>query len=130
MSLTCIRLAAVLAGTLLFTGAVHAGEKGLMHCFAFTPLLGATDADWDAFYKATDELPDKVDGLQKVWVGKLNTPRKLDPNMDAREYGVCMLLDGPDALKTYDEHPAHAAWIEVYSKVRVPGTTTFDIVGQ
>jgi Stress responsive A/B Barrel Domain len=130
MSLKCIRLVTMLAGLLLFSSAVHAGEKGLMHCFAFTPLPGATDADWDAFYKATDELPGKIEGLQKVWAGKLRTPQKLNANMDAREYGVCMLMDGPDALKVYDDHPAHAAWVEVYSKVRVPGTTTFDVIGQ
>ena len=130
MSLRCIRLVTLLAGTLLFSGAVHAGEKGLMHCFAFAPLPNATEADWAAFFKATDELPGKIEGLEKVWAGKLLTPRKLNPNGGAREYGVCMLMDGPDALKAYDGHAAHAAWVEVYSKVREPGTTTFDIVGQ
>jgi len=130
MSVRCIRLVTLLAGLLLFSGAVHAGEKGLMHCFAFTPLPGATEADWGAFYKGTDELPGKIEGLQKVWVGKLRRPQKFNPNAGAREYGVCMVMDGPDALKAYDEHPAHDAWVEVYSKVREPGTTTFDIIGQ
>jgi hypothetical protein len=130
MSLRCFRAVTLLAGLLLFSGAVRAGEKGLMHCFAFAPLPSATEADWDAFFKATDELPGKIEGLQKVWFGKLRTPRKLTPEASAREYGVCMLLDGPDALKAYDEHPAHAAWNEIYSKVREPGTTTFDIIGQ
>jgi Stress responsive A/B Barrel Domain len=130
MTVKSIRLATLLAALFLCSGAVRAGEKGLMHCFAFAPLPSATDADWQAFYKATDELPGKIEGLQKVWVGKLRAPQKLNPNAGVREYGVCMLLDGPDALKAYDEDPAHAAWIEIYSKVREPGTTTFDIVGQ
>lgn len=130
MFVRSIRLVALLAGTLLFSGAVHAGEKGLMHCFAFAPLPSATEADWEAFFKATDELPGKIEGLQKVWVGKLRAPQKLNPNAGVREYGVCMLMDGPDALKTYADHPAHDAWVEVYSKVREPGTTTFDIIGQ
>jgi Stress responsive A/B Barrel Domain len=130
MTVRSIRLVTLLAGLLLCSGAVRAGEKGLMHCFAFAPLPSATDADWEAFYKATDELPGKIEGLQKVWVGKLRAPQKLNPNAGVREYGVCMLMDGPDALKAYDEDPAHVAWVEIYSKVREPGTTTFDVVGQ
>ena len=34
------------------------------------------------------------------------------------------------ALKTYAVHPAHDDWIKAYEKVRVAGTTTFDILGQ
>lgn len=130
MSVRCVRLLTLLAGLLLFSSAVRAGEKGLMHCFAFAPLPGATEADWEAFFKATDELPGKIEGLQKVWAGKLMAPRKLSPDASAREYGVCMLLDDRDALNVYAEHPAHAAWVEVYVKVREEGSTTFDIIGQ
>jgi hypothetical protein len=129
MSVRCIRLAVMLT-SLLFAGVLSAGEKGLMHCFAFTPVATATEADWNAFYKATDELPSKIKGLQKVWVGKLRAPVKLSATAGAREYGVCMLLDDVAALKAYDDHPAHDAWVEVYSKVRQPGTSTFDIIGQ
>jgi hypothetical protein len=53
----------VLLCGLLFAGASMAGEKKLMHCFAFTPLKSATSADWDAFYKATDDLPKKIKGV-------------------------------------------------------------------
>lgn len=130
MSLRSIRMAACLAGLLVFGGSAFAGEKGLMHCFAFAPLPDATEADWEAFYKATDELPSKLKGLQKVWVGKLRAPAKLTPNGEPREYGACMLFDGPEALAEYDEHAAHRAWEEVYFKVREPGSTTFDIIGQ
>ena len=48
-----------------------AAEKTLMHCFAFTPIESASQAEWDAFYKATDELPKKIKGLKRVWYGKL-----------------------------------------------------------
>lgn len=130
MSLRSIRLAALLVGLLAYGGVLSAGEKGLMHCFAFTPLADAKEADWEAFYKATDELPEKVEGLQKVWVGKLRAPAKLTPNAEPREYGACMLFDGPDALEAYDDHAAHRAWEEVYFKVREPGSTTFDIIGR
>ena len=63
-----------LAGGLLIASTALAGEKKLMHCFAFTAQENATPADWDAFYKATNELPKKIKGLSKVWYGKLASP--------------------------------------------------------
>ncbi len=126
----CVRLTIFLAGICLLGGVASAGEKGLMHCFAFSPIAEATDADWKAFFKATDELPAKIDGLQKVWAGKLNSPRKLHPSAPPREYGVCMLMDDAEALNKYASDPAHDEWVKAYAKVRQPGTTTFDIVGQ
>ena len=105
-----------------------------MHCFAFTEIEGASDADWKAFFQATDELPDKIDGLSKVWVGKLRRPlRQYGRNQDEarlRQWGVCMEMADEAALAAYADHPAHSAWVAAYAKVRVPGTTTFDILGQ
>ena len=98
-------------------------ESKLMHCFAFTAIAEATDADWEAFYTATDELPSKIPGLNRVTHGKLLTPNVGDAQ---RDYGVCMEMTDEPARQAYGEHPAHAEWVEVYSKVRVPGTTTFD----
>ena len=126
----CVRLTILLAGICLLGGVASAGEKGLMHCFAFSPIAEATDADWKAFFKATDELPAKIEGLQKVWAGKLTAPRKLHPSAPPREYGVCMLLDDAEALQKYASDPGHDEWIKAYAKVRQPGTTTFDIIGQ
>ena len=142
-----LRLTLMLA---VAAGLLSAGEKKLMHCFAFTAIEGASQADWDAFYKATGELPGKIPGLSKVWYGKLRrnlsifnvapeVRKKLgageqkvagDVTQTVRQYGVCMEMDDEAALKTYESHPAHKAWVEVYSKVRQPGTTTFDIIGQ
>ena len=45
----------LLAGLLFSALAAHAGEKTVMHCFAWTPVKEATPADWEAFYKASDE---------------------------------------------------------------------------
>ena len=110
------------------------GEKALMHCFAFTEIETATDADWAAFMKATNELPSKIDGLERVWVGKLRRPlRQFGRNRDTpaeRQSGVCMEMKDEAALEVYATHPAHDAWVKVYEKVRVPGTTTFDILGK
>ncbi|MGH9672736.1 MAG: hypothetical protein ACRD44_06100 [Bryobacteraceae bacterium] len=127
-----------------------AGEKKLMHCFAFTVIPEATEADWAAFKKATDALPGKIPGLTKVWYGKLRAPvnihtvdaatsKKLGAsekdvagtvNRVRRSYGVCMEMDSLDALAVYSKHPEHDAWVKAYEKVRVAGTTTFDIIGE
>lgn len=144
----CVTLSAV--ALLLFSSLLSAGEKKLMHCFYFTPLEGATDADWQAFYTATDELPGKVPGLTHIWYGKLpravavfypdteavnklragdkDVPGKV--NIRVRRYGVCMEMNGLETLKTYAASPAHKAWEEAYFKVRQEGTSTFDILGQ
>ena len=100
-----------------------AAESKLMHCFAFTAIAEATEADWQAFYAATDELPSKIAGLNKVTHGKLLTPNVGDAQ---RDYGVCMEMTDEAARTAYGEDPAHAEWVEAYAKVRVPGTTTFD----
>ncbi len=135
---------------LVLPGLLAGGEKKLMHCFMFTPVEAATDADWQAFFKATDALPGTIPGLSRVWYGKLRAPfavvntdgatrKKLAAGEKdvtgpvsrlARVWGVCMEMADEAALKTYAAHPAHKAWEEVYGKVRQPGTTTFDLLGQ
>ncbi len=133
-------------------GMMQASEKKLMHCFAFTAIKDATPDDWKAFYAATDALPSKIDGISKVWYGKLASPlnlamaAKVDPEMRKklmggetvpgdiagvqRQYGVCMEMADEAVLKAYPSAPYHADWTKAYEKVRVAGTTTFNIVGQ
>lgn len=124
MSFRFVQATVLLTVALFFAGSASAGEKKLMHCFFFTPIAEATDADWTAFYKATDEMVAKIDGLNRVWAGKL---RSAQAN---REYGVCMELDDEKALEAYASHEAHDEWMKFYEKVRVAGTTTFDLLGQ
>lgn len=112
---------------------LSAGEEKLMHCFYFTQIAEATDADWEAFSKATDALPGKIPGFNKVWHGKLRRPYSnfnSSGDKSIREYGVCMEFDDADALGVYADHPAHAEWVATYEKVRVRGTSTFDILGK
>ena len=131
------------AGVLLLTAAWQIGEqsgrsqaaaspavtqKSLMHVFAYTPVKGATQADFDAFRKATADMVGKVPGLRKAWVGKLRHPLKVGD--DTREYGVAMEFDNEAALDAYAKHPAHDEWVKAYSRVRVEGTTTYDILGE
>jgi hypothetical protein len=148
-NMTRLRICA--AAILMFYSVASAGEKTLMHCFAWTPVKEATAADWEAFYKASDALPNKIKGITKVWYGKLESPLsqaalKIDNesfqkyrggeqvtvpvNRVAREYGMCMEMTGVSVFKAYDADPYHKIWTEAYSKVRVEGTTTFNIIGQ
>jgi hypothetical protein len=144
------RLLTAAATLLLTSGLVAAGEKGMMHCFAFTVIPEATDADWKAFAEATDKWPSKFKGIQKVWHGKLRAPlaqftvdaearKKLAAggkdvetkgNRLMRQHGVCMLMEGPGTLKEYTATPYHKEWTAIYEKVRVAGTTTYDILAE
>ena len=146
------RLTAAYTALLLLSNAAHAGEKTLMHCFAWTPVKDATPADWQAFYKASDALPQKIKGIIRVWYGKLEAPLSQPQlgNIDsptfqkyragesvtvpvtrtAREYGMCMEMKDANVLKAYDADPYHKLWTDAYAKVRVEGTTTFNILGQ
>ena len=133
MTFRIARWALMTSVFLVLTSAASAGEKKLMHCFAFTAIEDASEEDWNAFFKATDELPGKVEGLNKVWYGKLRSPLRVynrDGKQSIRQWGVCMEMEDEKALRTYDEHDAHAEWVKVYEKVRVAGTTTYDILGQ
>jgi|YelNatPaOPRAMG01_1025707.scaffolds.fasta_scaffold12459_5 hypothetical protein len=146
--LSRVAIGAVFFGA--FAGTLAAADGKLMHCFYFTPVASASDADWQAFYKATDALPSKIPGLLRVWYGKLVRPMPVF-NVDAetrkkfsdtnnkvegqatitrviRQHGVCMEFKDEAALKSYAAHPEHKAWEDVYGKVRVPGTTTLDFV--
>jgi Stress responsive A/B Barrel Domain len=124
----------LVAGVLLFTGALFAGEKKLMHCFAFTVIDTATPAQWQAFMKATDEIPNKIPGVTKVWHGKLRSALSVydedSKTMTKRQHGVCMEMNDAATLTRYAADPYHKEWMAIYEKVRVAGTTTFDILGE
>ena len=149
-----MKIGSVLAGAaalVLSTGLAAAGEKHLMHCFAFSPIESASEADWKAFHEATDAMPKHIPAVKMVWAGKLRAPLaqfQVDPaarkklgagekdvegkaNRMMRTHGVCMAMEGgPEVLKTYTANPYHKTWSAAYEKVRIPGTTTFDIIGQ
>ncbi len=148
-----MRNCVLLTSVLLIAGfTAEAGEKTIMHCFAWTPVKEATPDDWAAFYKASDLLPKKIKGIHKIWYGKLQSPLgqvgvvKVEPenqqklragqtapaeiNRITRDYGMCMEFASLDALKAYDTDPYHKTWTDAYAKVRVEGTTTVNIIGQ
>jgi antibiotic biosynthesis monooxygenase (ABM) superfamily enzyme len=120
------RIVAVVFAVCLFAGVMSAADGKLMHCFAFTAIESATAADWDAFYKASDALPGKVPGLMHVWVGKLRRPLRAGDAV--RQYGACMEFRDEAALTAYAGSAGRKEWFAVYEKVRVEGTTTYDIL--
>jgi len=145
------RFAACAAVIFLTAASAFAGEKQLMHCFAWTSVKEATPADWNAFFKASEDLPKRIKGLTKIWYGKLvasfgqfaikvddPTRKKMlagetvtgEVTRTTRDWGMCMEMKDADALKAYDTDPYHKTWTEAYAKIRVEGTTTFNIIGQ
>ena len=149
------RLTMFAAAVALCAGSAFAGEKAVMHCFAFSVIEKATAEEWAAFNKETDALPGKIKGLKRVWHGKLARPlaynnavipdeaaRKkfmedkkatgLSANLVRveRQHGVCMEFDDLAAFKAYGADPAHDAWVKAYEKVRIAGTTTYQILGE
>jgi len=140
MRIQLVRFIVLAVAVLVFTGASRAGEKKLMHCFAFSTIKDASDDDWKEFVKVSSDLPEKIDGLNTVWVGKLRRPlrtyskggsdEKPEYTANLREWGVCMEMDDATILGKYTDHEAHRDWEEAYFKVRVRGTTTYDILGQ
>ena len=139
-------------GLCLAAGTLAAAEQTVMHCFAYTPIKEATQSDWDNFYKATDALPKKIKGIKRVWYGKLRaplnqfnitdaearkkalaegkTPASGDITATRREHGVCMEFADEAAWTAYGakDNTAHNDWTAAYSKVRVAGTTTYQIL--
>ena len=107
MSFRLVHITVLLAAVFLVGSVGSAGEKSLMHCFFYTPISEATEADWDAFYEASDELPGKIDGLHRIWVGKLTERAAVSQQVKlGRTYGACMEFTDEAALATYTTHPS------------------------
>ena len=52
----------ICAALCLSAASMLAGEKGLMHCFAYTPIETASEAEWDAFYRLPMRSPARFPG--------------------------------------------------------------------
>ena len=118
----------LLAGALLFGAGVLVGQKtatpkkSLVHAFAFKQVEGTTPQQMDDLWSETRKMAGQIPEIKNIWMGKVT-------NRDGL-YGVVMEFDNAAGLKTYAGHAAHTKWNEIYSKVRVEGTTTLDIQGQ
>jgi len=148
--ITLTRTALCAAALWMTAGAAHAADAKLMHCFAWTSIKEATEADWQAFFKASDAIPSKIKGVTRVWYGKLASPLgqtsivEMDKDTTAkyragepvtakvqrtpRDWGMCMEMNGAAAREAYAKNPYHEIWTAAYAKIRVDGTTTFDFL--
>lgn len=145
-----MRLCSFLLAAVLFDAPHVRAADTVMHCFAWTAKPEAINADWAAFASASNEIPKKIKGVVRVWYGKLASPlgqvsiagmepgnfKKFNAGESVttpvtrlwRHYAMCIEMTGPDALKAYDVDPYHQIWNAAYEKVRVEGTTTFDML--
>jgi hypothetical protein len=149
------RFGMFVAGLAFCAGSVFAGEKAVMHCFAFTVIDKATPEEWSDFNKETDALPGKIKDLKRVWHGKLARPLQYNAaqitddaqrkqlvadgklsgvtanvSVVKRQHGVCMEFADLAAFQAYGKDENHASWVKAYEKVRVAGTTTYQIQGE
>ena len=67
-------------------------------------------------------------GLKRAWVGKLRLP--LVVGDITRTHGLVLEFDTVESKEAYSDHPARVPWAEVWSQVRVPRSTNFDVIGE
>ena len=124
----------LVTGSMLFVAGYLAGQAGgttqktTIHAVAWTPQENATPQAFEDFKKATEHLVEVMPGLQRAWVGKLRRP--LVHGDVTRTYGLVLEFDDVDSKVAYSSHSTRAPWAEVWSKVRVPGSTNFDVIGE
>src|SRR6266481_6023136 len=102
-----------------FVGNQTAGQKTLLHVFAYSPLGTATQQDFENFKKETEGMVGKIPGLKKVWVAKLREPFPAGDKI--RTFAVAMEFDDLPALNAYAGNPVHKQWEQVYERVREQG---------
>ena len=124
----------LLLGAMLFFAGWLAGQargttqKTTVHAVAWTLLEGATEQDFENFRVATANLVTVMPGLRRAWVGKLRAPLVVGDT--TRTHGLVLEFDDVQSKEAYSTHPTRAPWAEVWAKVRVPGSTNFDVVGE
>ena len=121
------------AGGLLFLAGVLVGEESastqrtVVHAAAWTALDTMTPQQFDDFKKLSASLVGQVPGLRRIWVGKLRAPVTMEGQK--RDYGVIIEFDDVKTKNAYsDTHPE--PWYSTFNKLRKPGSTNFDVVGE
>jgi hypothetical protein len=75
-----MKLLTLFAALTMTAGLAAAAEKTMMHCFAFTPIETASEADWKAFYAATDALPKNIPVIKMVSAASCGRPWRSSPS--------------------------------------------------
>ena len=123
----------LLAALVFAAGSVVGQERAVMqktviHAVAWTPIEGFTPQDLEELKQATAVLVQSVPGMKRAWVGKLRQP--LTVGNATRSHGLILEFDDLKSREAYSTHPNRAAWAKVWEKVRTPGPTVFDVLGE
>ena len=103
-------------------------EKGTVHAVAWTAGESFTPQGFEDFKKATADLIGTMPGLKRAWVGKLRVP--LVVGEVTRNYGLILEFEDLKTREAYSTHPARVPWAKVWEKIRIPGSTNFDVIGE
>jgi antibiotic biosynthesis monooxygenase (ABM) superfamily enzyme len=127
-----IRTSLLLAAVVFVASWVSSQETGttqktVVHTAIWTLKEGSSAQEYEAFRKETEKLVAAMPGLKRAWVGKLRQP--LAVGEVTRTHGLLLEFVDVQSREAYSTHPARAAWAEAWSKVRVPGSTAFDLIG-
>lgn len=124
----------VLVASMIFVAGWLAGqqrattEKTTIHAVAWTIAEDATEQGLADFKRATEDLVTSMPGLRRAWVGKLRKPIVVEGI--TRTHGLVLEFDDVKSKEAYSNHPSRVPWAEVWSKVRVPHSTNFDVIGE
>ncbi|MEE8349849.1 MAG: Dabb family protein [Acidobacteriota bacterium] len=123
----------MIGGTLFLAGWVMGQSRGRLepttvHAVAWTAAEDATPGDHANFKRATEQLLTTMPGLQRAWVGKLRRP--LVVGDITRTHGLILEFDTVENKVAYSDHPSRVPWAKVWSEVRIPRSTNFDVIGE
>ena len=128
------KLILMLIGSTLFLAGWVMGQRraSLEHttvdAVAWTAAENATPAGLENFKRATEELVTAMPGLERAWVGKLRQPMVVGDI--TRTHGLLLEFDTVENKVAYSDHPARVPWAKVWSEMRVPRSTNFDVIGE
>ncbi|MBI4460644.1 MAG: Dabb family protein [Acidobacteria bacterium] len=103
-------------------------QRTVIHAVAWTAQKDATPEGLEDFRRATETLLDTMPGLRRAWVGKLRQPLVVGDLR--RDYGLILEFENLATKEAYSSHPNRAPWAAVWEKVRIPGSTNFDVIGE
>ncbi|OFV98716.1 MAG: hypothetical protein A3H94_05425 [Acidobacteria bacterium RIFCSPLOWO2_02_FULL_60_20] len=105
-----------------------ATQRTVVHAVAWTAKNDATPEGLEDFRRATETLVDTMPGLRRAWVGKLRQPLVVGDLR--RDYGLILEFENLPTREAYSSHPNRVPWAAVWEKVRIPGSTNFDVLGE
>lgn len=117
--ISCLVLAAALAGSAVAATAADSAPKTVMHVVTVTWKAGTTPEQIQAALDGAHAIPAAYPGVSHVWTKTIKAQGE-------RTHVIAMEFKDEDALKNYTKSPAQEAWYKVYLPIR-DHSTTFDV---